>query len=104
MYAAAPAGHQIFADLVLGRNMPSEGPSTNATLLEGSVGVAGGVVAFGARPPGCCDYTNVTFAASGSRVVRHAFAGAAGSPWPSAHPKRMTSVSAIGSRRRKAPG
>lgn len=46
-YAGAPAGHQLGATLVLGRNMPSKGPSTNASLLESSVGVAGGLVAFG---------------------------------------------------------
>ena len=46
-YAGAPAGHELGATLVLGRNMPFEGPSTNASLLEGSVAVGSGVVAFG---------------------------------------------------------
>ncbi|HEU4730117.1 MAG TPA: hypothetical protein VFT22_19600 [Kofleriaceae bacterium] len=46
-YAGAIGGHAAGVTLVLGRNMPSTGPSTDASLLEGTAGVAGGVTAFG---------------------------------------------------------
>jgi hypothetical protein len=46
-YAGAIGGHAVGATAVLGHNMPSIGPDTSASLLEGTFAVGGGVTVFG---------------------------------------------------------